>query len=285
MRRVLLAVDASSPDLTDDDRVLASAMRARGIEPVPLRWGDPVDPGAVVTIRSTWDYVEQPHRFATWLDHLDAQDASVLNPTPVLRWNMHKAYLLDLDRRGVPIVPTALLARHDARSLDDVRAAHGWDEVVVKPAIGGTARLTVHSGRMDDRAAHEHLRRLLTTDDVIVQPVVDAVVSEGEVSVVAIGGEPSAAVVKRPAPDEWRVQSDFGGTTERIDLDDDLVDVARTALHGTVTDYARVDVVRHRGRWVVLELELVEPELFFLLEPGLADRFVDRLVDRLPGAI
>ena len=94
--------------LTADDSVLAEAMVARGLRPRAHRWGDPVRRGDVVVIRSTWDYVERPAAFAAWLDHLDAEQAIVHNPTPLLRWNAHKGYLVDLARRGLPVVPTAL---------------------------------------------------------------------------------------------------------------------------------------------------------------------------------
>lgn len=285
MRSVRVAVDAATSDMTADDRVLAAALRSRGLEVVPHRWGESVEPGAVVVVRSTWDYVERPGAFSVWLDHLETQRAVVLNPTAVLRWNMHKGYLLDLERRGVPTVPTLLVERGDRRSLDELRSARGWGDVVVKPAIGGTARLTLHSGRAGTTAALEHFGRLVDDEDVLVQPVLDSVRTEGEVSVVAIGGTPSAAFLKRPAPGDWRVQSDFGGTTARIELDDELVDVATAATSGRSTDYARVDVVRHEDRWAVLELELVEPELFFLLDPSLAEQLADRIVERSVGQV
>lgn len=277
MRRVLLAVDASTADLTADDRVLADALGRRGVEAVPHRWGEPVEPGSVVVVRSTWDYVERPGEFLAWLDHLDGQRATVLNPTGVLRWSMHKGYLLDLERRGVPIVPTELVARGVDRGLEVVLVARGWDDVVVKPAIGGTARLAVHSGVAGVDAAGAHLERLVADEDVIVQPVVESIRTEGEVSIVAVGGEPLAAIVKRPSAGEWRVQSDFGGTAELVPLDGELVAVARVALADRATDYARIDVARHDGRWVVLELELVEPELFFRLAPTVADRLAERI--------
>jgi hypothetical protein len=133
---VLLAVDHSTAELTADDSVLAEAMLARGLRPRPHRWGDPVRRGEVVVIRSTWDYVAHPAAFVAWLDHLDSEQAIVHNPTSLLRWNAHKGYLVDLGRRGLPVVPTALVARGAAITLDDLFEQHGWDDVVIKPAVG-----------------------------------------------------------------------------------------------------------------------------------------------------
>lgn len=284
MRRILLAVDAASADLTEDDRVLAAALEARGCAVRPVRWGTEVAPGAVVVIRSTWDYVERPEEFRRWLARLDARAAQVVNPTDTLRWNMHKRYLLDLERRGVPIVPTVLLEPGDGRSLDDIRAAAGWGDVVVKPAIAGTARATVHSGVIGVGAADAHLAALVAQEDALVQPVVDSIRDRGEVSVLAIAGEPRAAVVKVAADGEWRVQSDFGGTARSTALTDDLDAIARRSLAAITPTpvYARVDVVWTTSGWAVMELELVEPELFFRLHPVLADELADHLV-RLVG--
>lgn len=283
-RRVLLAVDAATTGLTADDAVLADALRARGVEVASIRWDDAsttIGADATVVIRSTWDYVDRPDRFITWLDQLDAAAVTVHNPTGVLRWNLHKGYLLDLAAADVPIVPTELVQRGSAAHLDEVLARTGWVDVVVKPAVGGTARLAAHSGRVGLRAASDHLSRLLADEDAIVQPVVATVAIEGEVSIVAIAGEPVAAVVKRAAGGEWRVQSDFGGTAAPIPLDDDLTSVAATALAAApaATTYARIDVVRVDGDWAVLELELVEPELFFRLDDRIAGRLADTLVD------
>lgn len=284
--RVHFAVDEATADVTPDDRVVLAALATRGADVEVHRWGAPVPRGATVLVRSTWDYVDRPGEFAAWLDHLDEQGATVLNPTELLRWNAHKRYLLDLVAAGVPVVPTELVERGRTDSLAEVAARRGWDDVVVKPAVGGTARLTVHAGRVGSGAAAAHFDRLVASEDVLVQPFVVAVEEHGEVSVVAIDGEPLTAVVKRAAPGDWRVQSDFGGTATRTPLTADLADAARTVLAAAPTRpaYARVDLVRDdlvrdgRTGWSLLELELVEPELFFLLAPEVAGRLAEIVV-------
>ena len=115
-------------------------------------------PGALVVLRSTWDYAGRVDEFRAWLDRLDADGAAVRNPTDLVRWNLHKSYLLDLERRGVPVVPTRLVERGAAVALGDVAAEAGWDDVVVKPAVAATARLTVHEAREGAGATARPLR-------------------------------------------------------------------------------------------------------------------------------
>ena len=268
--------------LTPSDEVLRAAVERRGRAVATVVWGEPVAPGASVVLRATWDYVDDPERFVRWLDHLDAQGATVQNPTRTVRWNMHKRYLADLEARGVPIVPTRLLARSSPVTLDGVCRATGWDDVVVKPAIGATARLTVHQAREGTDETATHLACLLEAEDVLVQPYVASVVTEGEVSVMAAAGTPTHAVRKRPKAGDWRVQVNFGGSDERIDLDDELDGVARLVLGALedVPSYARIDLVRHDGELHLIELELIEPDLFLDRDPEAAEVLADVLVVR-----
>ena len=154
--------------------------------------------GKVVVIRSTWDYVVHPAAFVAWLDHLDVEQAIVHNPTSLLRWNADKGYLIDLARRGLPVVPTALVAPGDPFTLDDLFLQHGWDDVVIKPAVGGTARFTEHAAAIGANAAEAHLRRVVADEDTVVQPYISTITTSGEISVVVIAGQPLVAVVKMP---------------------------------------------------------------------------------------
>ena len=179
-RTILLAVDAGTIDLTPDDYVFADALRRRGCEVGAVPWDAPetIGPGASVVVRSTWDYVDRVDEFLRWLDALDARGVAVHNPTDVLRWNVHKGYLLELASAHVPVVPTELVRRGSEAQLNEVLARRGWNDVVIKPAVGGTARLTEHSGRIGSDAAADHLARLIDREDAIVQPVIESVATD-----------------------------------------------------------------------------------------------------------
>ncbi len=277
---VVVAVDELSSGfrhgMWDGDHLVRLGLEARGLTVAARRWDDrgAWEAGAVVVLRSTWDYAGRVDEFRAWLDRLDAAGVVVRNPTDLVRWNLHKAYLLELERRGVPVVPTRLVERGSDLSLHEVAAAAGWDDVVVKPAVAATARLTIHQAREGTTVTARHFVDLVGAEDVLVQPFLSAVVAEGEVSIVAIGGEPTHAVRKRAQPGDWRVQINFGGTDERIPLDDELLAVAFRALGALDAPpaYARVDVARHEGRYHLMELELIEPELFFDHAPEAARR-------------
>jgi glutathione synthase/RimK-type ligase-like ATP-grasp enzyme len=255
-RRVALAVDERTRSLSDDDRVLADALQRHGCHVEPVVWGTRDLADTVVVIRSTWDYIDRVDDFLRWLDELDEAGAIVVNPTDVVRWNIHKRYLFDLADRGVPVVDTVLVERGSSSDLDAVLDERGWSTAIAKPAIGATARLTIRVDQTNRAASAEHVRRLATTEDVLVQPYVDSITTEGEVSIVVIDDTP-----------------------ERVPVDDEHAELASMALAAVDGDptFARVDVVRVGDALRLMELELIEPDLFFSLAPESADRLASAI--------
>ena len=207
--------------------MFADALRAAGHDPIPLVWGHAVPAAATVVLRSPWDYVDRPDEFRRWLDALDRQGTTVHNATTLVQWNLHKAYLVDLAGRGVSTVPTVVLPHGQPAALD----ALPWRDVVIKPAIGASARMTVHTGRLAADEAQQHLDRLLDGEDAVIQPYLPSIADHGELSVVVIDGEPTHAIAKRPKPGDWRVQRELGGTVDLIPMTAELV----TAAMATVT--------------------------------------------------
>jgi hypothetical protein len=96
---------------------------------------------------------------------------------------------------------------------------------------------------------------------------------------VYLGGEFSHAVVKRAAPGEFRVQGNYGGSVTRVEAPADLVKQARTILDAVPGPwlYARVDGCIVEGRFVLVELEMLEPDLFLNFDPEAPARFAGSL--------
>lgn len=133
-------------------------------------------------------------------------------------------------------------------------------------------------------ALQHHLDRLAAGEDALVQPYVSSIEQTGEFSIIAIGGAVLLAVRKAPMLGEWRVQSDFGGTATAVPLPHEMAAIAQDVLAWLTTtpSYARLDVVLDDGGSPrVMECELVEPELFFRLDPAVAEAFVSELASGL----
>lgn len=271
------------PEPDPDAEPLAEALRAAGVDAAVLGWDDPsVDWDAPVPtiLRATWNYALYPDEFLRWLDRVAAA-GQLWNPLDLVRGNVHKSYLLELPARGVAAVPTLLVERGKSAALTDACDAFQCDRVVAKPAIGAGSLDTQYFKRDDDVRFTTHVERLTQRGDVLVQPFVESVSSYGERSMVWIDGELSHAIRKTPR---------FAGDAERVDgplpIADDEASIALAAL-APIADrllYARVDLARDaNGQPMVMEMELIEPSLFFSRRPGSADRFVSGLLRRLAG--
>lgn len=270
--RIALATSAAYARLTPDDWVLAAALAAREIEPVPAVWNAPDTEWAAFdgcVIRSVWDYHLEPDRFLAWSAGL-ASTIPTWNPHELVAWNASKTYLRDLERRGVPTIPTRWLRRGTAVDLAAILAAEGWDAAVVKPTVD----LGAKNLRRVDGGGQRVLDQLLATHDVMVQPFLPSLESRGELSLVYCAGEFSHVVRKLPASGDFRVQPRWGGTARAVAAAEKTErEVAEQALAGlgTAPLYARVDLVGDAdGRTCVIELELIDPNLFFGQRPEAA---------------
>ncbi|HEX4420489.1 MAG TPA: hypothetical protein VH165_21385 [Kofleriaceae bacterium] len=284
--RLRIATCQELPEPDYDAAPLAAALTAAGIDAALVGWDDPDadwDAPIPTLLRSTWNYPLAPAAFLAWLDRASTA-APMLNPPDIVRDNLHKRYLLALAAHGVPVVPTTLVERGGgaATNLAAIARVHGVPSLVIKPEIGagsiGTRRFAT-SDPDDLTAAAEHLAALTAHGAALVQPYIPSVDAYGERSLVWIDGALSHAVRKVPR---------FSGDDERIDgpfpIADDERAVALAAL-APIADrilYGRVDLARDAaGQPMVMEVELIEPSLFFYKLPVAADRFVAALQRRL----
>ena len=281
---IALVTAAALPGLFTDDRILLHALRRRGLVAEPAIWEDRLYPwadAALVVIRSAWDYSWRREAFLAWADGVP--EGRLWNPASVVRWNTHKRYLLDLAEQGVVILPTRLLPAGAAVDLTALLEREGWDDAVLKPAVGQSGRYALPVNRSTLAAGQTHLDRLLPQEDMLVQPFVPSVGTGGELSLTFIDGRFSHAVRKRAAPGDFRIHDDYGGTVEREEPESTLLAMAEAAVAvvGEPLLYARVDLVEDLdGRPAVMELELVEPELFFAHAPDSAEQLADAIAER-----
>jgi glutathione synthase/RimK-type ligase-like ATP-grasp enzyme len=291
---VIFATCQALPDLDPDDRLAAEALERRGITVAPAVWNDPaVDWASPVlcVIRSTWDYHRNAGEFLIWVERVSAVTRT-LNPAPLVRWNSHKSYLRDLESAGIPVVPTEWVRRQEKAELEDVLARRGWREAVVKPAYGaaGDGLLQVNDRVTARTAGQRHLHALLEEQDVLVQPYLNSLKTRHERALVFIEGAYSHAASKPPQTEAIADISDrrlleAGAVGELAAVATDAeIDLATRAL-GAIPKghlYARVDIVRDNdGNDCIIELELIEPSLFFFADSQAPGRFAHAIVRRL----
>lgn len=272
---------------TIDDEIAYPALRVIGWEAEAIPWTRDVAWTAydAIVIRSTWDYVDQPDAFLRVLGEIERTGVPLFNGLELVRWNLRKTYLRELEQRGVPIVPTVWREGLRPRELGGLFDEVGAAEMVIKPVVGANAagayRLDARTAR--DRAAE--VEAFYADRPLMAQPFVPAVTEEGEFSLFYFNGEHSHTILKTPKPADFRVQEEHGGLIRPAVAEDALLaagDAAMRAL-GEAPLYARADFVRApdgSGFWM-MELELVEPALYFRMDPASPGRFARALQSRV----
>lgn len=290
--RIAIATHQGKPEASPDDLPLAALLQAADIEVEAVPWSSAETDWAAydaVLIRSTWDYHQHLEAFRAWTRAVEAAGARLWNPAVVVAWNSEKTYLRELERAGIPIVPTAWVTRGAPIPLAAVLAEAGWPAVVVKPTISASAFRTWRQ-KDDEAAAHQDdFASLLEHSGAMIQPLLPEVIEDGEWSFLFFRKEGklafSHAVLKKPAAGDFRVQSELGGQAaaksppaELLSQVEELVRKAAAIAPGELL-YARIDGVASRGgsapagTFLLMELELIEPFLFLEGSPGAAASF------------
>ncbi|MFT3913327.1 MAG: hypothetical protein QM704_04300 [Anaeromyxobacteraceae bacterium] len=275
-RPVRLAIATHAPGTgagaPEGDVLLRRALEARGCAVEQVAWSDASAawPGLDgVVVRSTWDYHLRGAEFLAWLDRLDVAGVPCVNPSALLRWNLDKRYLRGLAEAGVAVPDTVWLGPGERAGVAEVLRVRGWAAAVAKPLVSASAHRTelVTSGEVEGPA--------------MLQALVPEIRSAGERSLVFLGGAFSHAVVKRPAAGDFRVQKELGGTWARQVPPAETVSFATRvlALAPVAPAFARVDLVETARGPVLMELEVLEPELF------LGEEEADRLAEAVLAAL
>jgi glutathione synthase/RimK-type ligase-like ATP-grasp enzyme len=235
-----------------------------------------------LVFRTTWDYFNNPEAFEAWLVRIENLGVKTLNSIMTVRHNMHKFYLNHLQKKGIEIVPTVFIPKNTGLDLS-VLHEKGWREAVLKPAVSAGAYLTKRFNIEDIGIITAEYTPIAAERDLLLQPFLTEIQTAGEISLLFFNGVFSHAVVKTPVKDEFRIQSQFGGTYLPYTPDANLLATAENIIEAFGGDllYARVDGVFHNGKFLLMELELIEPDLYFETNTQAKDNFIAALAERI----
>lgn len=276
---IVVATCNPLPSFEKDDAPLHHCFDEHGVSYEVIPWDEITDLDAfdACLIRTTWDYVDRRNEFQDWVAQVSEQ-IPLWNPKEIINWNIDKRYLKYLHDRGVPIAPTLWL--DSTVNLELVMREQGWKNGFIKPVIGACASDTFRFSYDNVVDAQTFLDETTSRQRMMLQPYLKRVETEGEFSAIYFGGRFSHAVRKVPVLGDYRVQDDFGAFDEGIVPPQDLMSLSEQALEQVPYPwlYARVDaLVMDDGTWVLNELEMIEPSLFFRHAPHAPKMFLDAL--------
>lgn len=291
MPSLFIATCKEWPTLPANLQPLVQQLQQRGITVKVAPWQQAQEADVVWT-SCVWDYSTQVADFLRWLEQLEQQGITTVNPISLMRWNMRKTYLQDLMQSGVEVIPTQYFQHLTIEQLREWGERQQTSHFVLKPAIG-------QSGKGVSKGSLDALPDLTPySQDVIVQPYISAIEQYGETSMVFFQGKFSHAVKRQPPQGEWRANSAYGvqvfatqPSQVALQAAQKVVDyVSMLAFEGdevslghskTPPAYARVDGIDalDEGTFLLNECELIEPALYWHTSDKAADRFVQVLYD------
>ena len=232
-----------------------------------------------VILKSPWDYFDKADIFQNWLEVLDQLKVKVLNPTDIVRWNMRKEYLLDVEKAGFPIVPTRIIRQNESFQATPFFEIWETENLIVKPVISGGAKNTFSISQRNGGIYEEQINSLLQKEAFLAQPFMPEIQTTGEWSLLFFNGSFSHCVLKKPRNGDFRVQHYFGGAIIPTIPPAAVLDYAQQLVQQFAPGclYARVDGVESNGEFRLMELELIEPLLYLLYAEASFEKYYQAL--------
>lgn len=241
-----------------------------------------------VIVRSTWDYQEHADAFVDKLIEITKHDTVLINPLSLMQWNISKRYLQILQKQGITIIPSVFF---DSVAISDIYAqfAHfDTQEIIIKPLISANSDNTFRLDHIGLMTQAGPLSNIFSTTPCVIQPFLDSVINEGEYSLFYFNGEYSHTIKKIPKSGDFRVQEEHGGELITVIPDELQLSTAAKVLAALPEKslYARVDILRNPGAqkddiWQLMEVELIEPSLYFNMDEASPERFVQATLNYL----
>jgi glutathione synthase/RimK-type ligase-like ATP-grasp enzyme len=271
------------PDLTPADQLLIPALAKHNIVAKAMIWDDKTVNWSdfdYLVFRNTWDYFERESEFNHWLDQIEKLGIKTLNPIEVIKQNKHKFYLRDLQKNGIQIIPTVFIDKTPNLNLSELIPTH-WKKAVIKPAFSAGSYQTAVFEVSDIKKINEEYKNIASEKELLLQEFMPEIQTLGETSFIFFNKKFSHCVNKKPIDGDFRVQTQFGGKYTSIAPNLEIIEKAQKIVN-TFSDnllYARIDGIVIENELHLMEVECIEPDLYFDLSEGSHQRFVESIIE------
>lgn len=271
------------PELTVPDQLLIPELAKHNITAKAVIWDDKSinwNEFDYLVFRNTWDYFEKESEFNLWLDQIEQLGIKTLNPIEVIKKNKHKFYLREMQQNGIQIIPTVFINKTLSLNLSELIPFH-WKKAVIKPAFSGGSYQTAVFDVSDIEKINQEYKIIASEKELLVQEFMSEIQTLGETSFIFFNKKFSHCVNKKPIEGDFRVQSQFGGKYTLIELSLELIEKAQKIVNTFNNEllYARVDGIVIENELHLMEIECIEPDLYFDLSEGSPQRFVESILE------
>ena len=244
----------------------------------PHNWSD----FRLLVVHSTWYYQDKIQQFLSVLETINQAGIQLVNSIETLKWNHNKSYLQDLSKKGISIPETVWLSKEQLPTIPQIAQERRWEECVLKPAVGagGNSCFRFNPHHKLDAIIQEASELSV---DWMLQPFLPEIISHGELSFFFLGGSFVHAVRKAPAANEFRVQPFRGATTVKLEPEPWMVNEAKRVLATCPGEplIARIDMIQQDQGLLLMEAELIEPDLYDAYCADVSKRFFTTILGQL----
>jgi glutathione synthase/RimK-type ligase-like ATP-grasp enzyme len=271
------------PDLMPADQLLIPELAKHNIQAKAVTWDDPKviwTEFDYLIFRNTWDYYEKENEFNAWLVKLKKLRIKTLNSIDIIEQNKHKFYLRELQNQNITIIPTVFIDKTKNLNLAKIIPSH-WKKAVIKPAFSAGSYLTEVFEIADINKINAQYQNIAVEKDLLLQEFKPEIETEGETSLIFFNKKFSHAINKKPAAGDFRIQVQFGGTYTAIIPSAEVIQKAQDIVntYPNLLLYARVDGIIINNKIQLMEVECIEPDLYFNYSDGSLQRFVESILE------
>ena len=271
------------PDLNPEDQKIIPALAQHNIQATAAIWSDKTINWSefdYLVFRNTWDYFEKETEFKIWLNQIAQLEIKTLNPIVTIKQNIHKFYLREMEQQGITILPTVFIDKTNTLNLAELIPEH-WKKAVIKPAFSAGSYLTEVFEKSEIQAINDKYKSIATEKELLLQEFMPEIQTLGETSFIFFNKKFSHAVNKKPVDGDFRVQSLFGGKYTLVHPSSKMILKAQKIVDTFQEDllYARVDGILIDNELYLMEIECIEPDLYFNLSENAMERFVAEIVE------
>ena len=270
-------------ELTPADQLLIPELAKYNIIAKAVIWDDKTinwNNFDYLVFRNIWDYFEKESEFNLWLDQIEKLGVKTLNPIEVIKQNKHKFYLREMEKNGIQIIPTVFIDKTINLNLSELIPPH-WKKAVIKPAFSGGAYQTEVFDIDDIDNINEQYKSIASEKELLLQEFMPEIQTLGETSFIFFNKKFSHCVNKKPIEGDFRVQSQFGGKYIISEPNSELIKKAQKVVDQFDDNllYARVDGIVIENELHLMEVECIEPDLYFELSEGSQNRLVKSIME------
>ena len=283
--KIALLTCENLPNGIDSDALLLSALIEKNIDAKHAIWNDQKINWLdfdVLIFRSTWDYYEKETEFNNWLNKIEQLGIKTLNAISIINQNKHKFYLRDFEKQGIKIIPTVFIDKTDNLNIAAIIPSH-WNKTVIKPAYSGGSYQTELFDIDNIEVINQQYKPIAAEKELLLQQFMPEIKTCGETSIIFFNKKFMYAVNKQAVNGDFRIQEQFGGIYSITKISDEITEQAQKIIDLFDSDllYARVDGIIIDNELHLMEVECLEPDLYFNLSDGATEQFVDAIIEQL----